>query len=147
MNKQHEVELAWKGNLSFNIGVDEHLIVLDGVDENKGLCPKPLMLASLAGCTAIDVANILKETRAQFEKFEIRVVGELSKEKPQTYTKVHVSYNFTGKDLDEKKLRDAVSLSIDEQCGVWMMFEKFAEMSYEIKFKSPIPNSKKQKTT
>ena len=136
MSKHHEVELAWKGNLSFNIGVDEHLIALDGVDENKGLCPKPLMLASLAGCTAMDVVTILKETRTKFEKFEIRVVGELSKEKPQTYTKVNVVYNFTGKDLDEEKLRNAVSLSVDQQCGVWMMFKKFAEMSYEIKFKS-----------
>lgn len=133
MKKQHEVELEWKGNLSFNVGVDEHLIVLDGVDDNKGLCPKPLMLASLAGCTAMDVACILKEANTRFKKFEIHVVGELSNIKPQTYTKVHVTYNFSGNELDEEKIRKAVSLSVDVHCGVWMMFEKFAEMSYEVK--------------
>lgn len=133
IKKQHQVDLEWKGNLSFNVGVDEHLIVLDGVDENKGLCPKPLMLASLAGCTAMDVATVLKETHARFKSFKVEVVGELSKTKPQTYIKVHISYLFGGKDLDMEKINHAVSLSVDEQCGVLMMFKKFAEVSYEIK--------------
>src|SRR5687767_2062086 len=101
MSKQHQVELEWKGDLSFNIGVDEHLIVLDGVDEHKGLCPKPLMLASLAGCTAMDVATYLKSTRTKYKTFKVEVTGELSKEKPQTYTKVHIKYSFTGTDLDK----------------------------------------------
>jgi len=134
MKKQHQVELDWKGGLSFNVGVDEHLIVLDGVDENKGLCPKPLMLASLAGCTAMDVTILLKESRTKFESFRIEVSGELSKERPQTYVKVHINYFFTGKDLDKTKIEDAVNLSVNEQCGVLMMFRKFAEVSFEIKY-------------
>ncbi len=133
MKKQHQVELEWKHDLSFNVGVDEHLIVLDGIDDNKGLCPKPLMLASLAGCTAMDVVSILKETRTKFKKFEVQVAGELSREKPQTYVKVHITYHFTGEGLDEARIHDAVALSVNEQCGVLMMFKKFAEVSYEIK--------------
>lgn len=132
MKKQHQVELEWKGNLSFNVGVDEHLIVLDGVDENKGLCPKPLMLASLAGCTALDVATVLREGRTKFKKFLVEVSGELSKEKPQTYVKVHIKYTFGGPDLDLEKINHAVSLSINEQCGVLLMFRKFAEVSHEV---------------
>jgi putative redox protein len=132
MKKQHLVELEWKGDLSFNVGVDEHLIVLDGVDENKGLCPKPLMLASLAGCTAMDVATYLKGTRTKYKTFHVEVTGELSKEKPQTYVKVHIKYTFTGMDLDQGAIQKAVKISVDEQCGVLMMFRKFAEVSYEI---------------
>ena len=132
MKKEHLVELEWKSELSFNIGVDEHLIVVDGVDEHKGLCPKPLMLASLAGCTAMDVAATLKESRIRLKTFTVQVKGELSREKPQTYTKVHLVYSFTGNQLDESAVRHAVSLSVDEQCGVLMMFRKFAEISYEV---------------
>lgn len=130
--KQHQVELDWKGELSFNIGVDEHLIVLDGVDENKGLCPKPLMLSALAGCTAMDVVTVLRDGRSHFKTFRIEVVGELSRERPQTYTKVHVTYIFGGPRLDEHQIREAVRLSVEEQCGVLMMFKKFAEVSYDI---------------
>src|SRR5688500_11353919 len=107
MKKQHQVGIEWKGDLSFNIGVDEHLIVLDGIDENKGLCPKPLMLASLAGCTAMDVVTVLRENRARFKKFNVEVTGELSLNKPQTYTKVHIIYHFAGKDLDTDKINYA----------------------------------------
>jgi putative redox protein len=137
MKKQHQVEVEWKNNLSFNIGVDEHLVVLDGADESKGLCPKPLMLASLGGCTAMDVVTILKESRTKFKKFDVQVTGELSREKPQTYTKVNLTYNFEGADLDKEKIRHAVALSVDEQCGVLIMFRKFAEVSYEINFSNP----------
>ena len=131
MNRHHQVELEWKGDLSFNVGVDEHLIVLDGVDENKGLCPKPLMLASLAGCTAMDVATYLKG-KTRYKTFKVEVKGELSKEKPQTYVKVHIKYSFTGKDLDRVSIEKAVRSSVDEQCGVLIMFRKFAEVSHEI---------------
>lgn len=133
MKRNHEVALEWKHDLSFNIGVDEHLIVLDGIDENKGLCPKPLMLASLAGCTAMDVVSVLKETRTRFKTFNIQVTGELSREKPQTYIKVHIIYQFTGEELDADKINRAVVLSVEEQCGVLMMFKKFAEVSYEVR--------------
>jgi len=132
MKKQHQVDLEWKGDLSFNVGVDDHLIVLDGVDENNGLCPKPLMLASLAGCTAMDVATILKEARVKYKTFQVKVEGELSKEKPQTYVKVHITYTFTGNDLNRDSVEKAVNLSVNEQCGVLMMFKKFAEVSFEI---------------
>lgn len=132
--KKHEVELEWKNDLSFNIGVDEHLIVLDGADDRKGLCPKPLMLASLAGCTAMDVASILRESKTSFKKFQVYVSGELSREKPQTYTKVHITYSFSGKELNKEKIEQAVKLSVEEQCGVLMMFRKFAEVSYVITF-------------
>lgn len=131
--KTHQIELTWENNSSFNIGVDEHLIVLDGADDNKGLCPKPMMLASLAGCTAIDVVTNLKKMRIKFKKFNIQVVGELSKEKPETYTRVHLTYQFFGNELDEEKIRQAISLSVNEQCGVLKMFRKFAEVHYEVK--------------
>jgi putative redox protein len=134
MKKQHQVELEWKNDLSFNVGVDDHLIVLDGIDEHKGLCPKPLMLASLAGCTAMDVVGSLKETRTRFNKFGVQVIGELTKEVPQTYAKVHVHYKFEGTELDKARIEEAVLLSVNIQCGVLMMFKKFAEVTHEIEF-------------
>jgi putative redox protein len=134
MKKQHQVELEWKNDLSFNVGVDDHLIVLDGIDERMGLCPKPLMLASLAGCTAMDVVTSLKEARIRLKKFGVQVVGELTKEVPQTYSKVHIYYKFEGSELDAARIEEAVLLSINTQCGVIIMFKKFAEVTHQIEF-------------
>jgi putative redox protein len=80
----------------------------------------------------MDVVSVLKETRTRFKTFNIQVTGELSREKPQTYIKVHIIYQFTGEELDADKINRAVVLSVEEQCGVLMMFKKFAEVSYEV---------------
>jgi uncharacterized OsmC-like protein len=45
---------------------------------------------------------------------------------------VHIIYQFTGEELDADKINRAVVLSVEEQCGVLMMFKKFAEVSYEV---------------
>ena len=99
---------------------------------NKGLRPKALMLTSLAGCSGIDVASLLKKMRAEVEGMEIDVAAELTDEHPKYYKKVYVTYRFYGKDLKKDKIEKAVNLSIDKYCGVIEMFRRFAEIKTEI---------------
>lgn len=99
---------------------------------NKGLRPKALMLTSLAGCSGIDVASLLKKMRAEVEGMEIDVSAELTEEHPKYYNKVYVTYRFYGKDLKKDKIEKAVNLSIDKYCGVMEMFRSFAEIHTEI---------------
>ncbi len=99
---------------------------------NKGLRPKALMLTSLAGCSGIDVASLLKKMRAEVEGMEIDVSAELTEEHPKYYNKVYVTYRFYGKDFKKDKIEKAVNLSIDKYCGVMEMFRKFAEIHTEI---------------
>ena len=99
---------------------------------NKGLRPKALMLASLAGCSGIDVASLLKKMRAEVEGMEIDVSAELTEEHPKYYNKVYVTYRLYGKDFKNDKIEKAVNLSIEKYCGVMEMFRKFAEIHTEI---------------
>ena len=99
---------------------------------NKGLRPKALMLTSLAGCSGIDVASLLKKMRAEVEGMEIDVSAELTEEHPKYYNKVYVTYRFYGKDFKKDKIEKAVNLSIEKYCGVMEMFRKFAEIHTEI---------------
>lgn len=99
---------------------------------NKGLRPKALMLTSLAGCSGIDIASLLKKMRAEVEGMHIDVSAELTDEHPKYYNKVHVTYRFFGKDFKKDKIEKAVQLSIDKYCGVMEMFRKFAEITTEI---------------
>ena len=99
---------------------------------NKGLRPKALMLTSLAGCSGIDVASLLKKMRAEVEGMEIDVSAKLTEEHPKYYNKVYVTYRFYGKDFKKDKIEKAVNLSIEKYCGVMEMFRKFAEIHTEI---------------
>ena len=133
---KHEIKTQWKGDLLFHADSMGGSFDIDAAEAvggtNKGLRPKALMLTSLAGCSGIDIASLLKKMRAEVEGMEIDVSGELTTEHPKYYNKVHVTYRFYGKEFKKDKIEKAVQLSIDKYCGVIEMFRKFAEITTEI---------------
>jgi len=52
---------------------------------------------------------------------------------PKHFHKMHVIYEFTGKDLPMDKLQKAVSLSEEKYCGVSAVYRKAIELTSEIK--------------
>jgi putative redox protein len=133
---KHEIKTQWKGDLLFHADSMGGSFDIDAAESvggtNKGLRPKALMLTSLAGCSGIDIASLLKKMRAEVEGMEIDVSAELTTEHPKYYNKVHVTYRFYGKEFKKDKIEKAVQLSIDKYCGVIEMFRKFAEITTEI---------------
>ena len=93
---------------------------------------KPLVLVSLAGCTAMDVASLFTKMRAEPEDFKVFVSGELTEVHPKFYHTVHIEYHFWGKDLKKNKLEKSINLSLDRYCGVTEMFRKFSKVTFEV---------------
>ena len=131
------VSLSWLENMAFETEINGHKIVIDAVDEvggeNKGPRPKPFMLAALGGCTAMDVVSILKKMRVKLDDFKVIVSGDLTEEHPKHFYKMHVIYEFTGKDLPMAKLEKAINLSEERYCGVSETYRKTMELTSEIK--------------
>jgi len=96
------VTTRWLSNMAFETEVNGHKVVLDAESkdggENLGPRPKSLMLSALGGCTGMDVISILKKMRVEVDSFNVSVDGDLTEEFPKHYTKIHVTYEFTGKD-------------------------------------------------
>lgn len=138
MSKQ-QVKVDWIENMAFEADVNGHKIVLDAAagvgGEDRGPRPKPLMLTALAGCTGMDVVSILKKMRVELDGFNVVVEGDLTDEHPKQFYKMHVIYEFTGKDLPLEKLQKAVSLSEERYCGVSALYKKAIELTSEIKIK------------
>ena len=115
------VNVSFKEKMCFEAEVNGHKIILDANEkvggENKGPRPKPLMLAALGGCTAMDVVSILRKMRVNFETVNVKVDGELTEEHPKHFYKMHITYEFTGKEMSLKKLEKAVNLSQDRYWG------------------------------
>ncbi len=133
----HKVTTTWKENmlLESDNPHGNHVLMEADTDfggSNQGLNPKALMLSSLGGCTALDVVALLKKMRVEVDDFNVVVNGELTEEHPKYYHKVSVDYYFKGIDLNEDKIKKAVSLSEERYCGVIDMFRKFAELSLTI---------------
>ncbi len=124
--------------MAFESRIDEHRIVTDAPVEvggdNSGASPKKLMMVSLAGCTGVDVVDILKKMRVDIDDLIITVDAELTEETPSLYKSMHIIYEFIGSDLALDKLRRAVELSQDKYCGVSMMYKKIMDITWEIKY-------------
>ena len=134
---KHTVDTSWKGNMLFDANVSGHHVIMDALPlvggEDKGARPKELMLASLAGCSGMDVVSILKKMRVEFTAFNIRVEADVTDEHPKHYTRMHIIYEFTGNNLQMDQLKKAVELSQDRYCGVSFVYKKTMEVTYEIK--------------
>ncbi len=132
----NKIELSWKGQMLFESKAAEGSVLIDAAPEaggqGKGLRPKAMMLTSLAGCSAMDIASLLKKMRAEVDDFKIDVEATLTDEHPKFYDKVHVIYHFFGSDFKKAKIEKAVNLSVERYCGVMEMFRKFAAITTEI---------------
>jgi len=130
------IGISWKGQMAFEANIDEHKILMDahpGVGgEGKGPTPKPLLMASLGGCTGMDVISIARKMKQEIESFDIEITGDLAEEHPMRYNAIHLIYKFRGKDLDPEKLKRAIELSQDRYCGVNETLKHTVAMSYEM---------------
>ena len=128
----------WLGGLAFESTNPGGIITIDASIEQggsgEGLRPKALMLNSLAGCSAMDIANLVGKMRAEIDTFTIDVEGDLTDTEVQTYHTFRVTYNFFGSNLDEEKLEKIVKLSTEKYCGVMIMFRQFAKIEIKINY-------------
>jgi len=128
-----KIKTSWKGKMAFEWEVNGHNIMIDAVEkvggENRGARPKTFMLASLGGCTAMDVISILKKMRVadMLDDFNVDVSGEVTEEHPKHFIAMHVDYIFTPKEgfeLPMVKLEKAINLSEERYCGVSEVYRK-----------------------
>lgn len=132
----HEVSINWLDGVAFKSEGDGHSITIDAPFEaggqNKGIRPKMLLLASLGGCTAVDVVLILQKMKVKLTNMRIMVEGKLTEEHPKVYESIVVKYHFSGEDLDITKLQKAIDLSQEKYCGVTAMLRNSVKISSQI---------------
>lgn len=114
-----------------------HDIHVDASPENLGYdsAPSPMeyLIAGMGGCTGIDIVTILNKMRVNYDSFNLRLQTERSEEHPKKYTKIHVIYEFKGKDLPMDKLERAAQLSQEKYCGAIATFRGSVDITYEVK--------------
>jgi putative redox protein len=131
------INVRWLGDMGFEAAIREHRILMDAREEsgghNQGPRPKPLLMASLGGCTGMDVVSILKKMKVDFDEFNVRVEGDLAEEHPKLYRSLHIVFEFRGNNLPMERIRHAVELSQEKYCGVSLLLQKAAPVTWEIR--------------
>lgn len=131
------INVKWMGDMAFEAAIREHKVLMDANEDsgghNKGPRPKPMLMASLAGCTGMDVMSILKKMKVEAKGLNIRVEGIIAEEHPKIYTSLHLIYEFTGENLPMDRLVRAIELSQEKYCGVSLSLQKAMPVTWEVK--------------
>ena len=97
-----------------------------------GPSPMESILATLAACTAMDVASILRKKRQTAVAYEIAVSGERAEEHPQVYTSIVVEHRITG-EVDPEAVRRSVELSATRYCPVSAMLSASVRIDHRFR--------------
>mgnify|MGYP001386698732 CR=1 FL=1 len=125
-----------KENMSFDVNVNGHKIVLDRTHEfggnNSGPRPKSMMLVALAGCTGMDVVSLLRKMRIPFDDLEIEVDGNITDEHPKHFDQMHIIYRIKGQEIPLDKVNKIIELSLEKYCGVTYSYAKAMTITHEL---------------
>lgn len=131
------INVKWIGDMAFEAAIKEHIVLMDANEDsgghNNGPRPKPLLMASLAGCTGMDVISILNKMKVESKGLNIRVEGIIAEDHPKIYTSMHLIYEFEGENLPMDRLIRAIELSQEKYCGVSLSLQKAMPVTWEIK--------------
>ncbi len=110
-------------------------IKIDGAAKN-GHGPKALLLSALAGCSGIDVVEILNKMRVPFSSLEIEVESMQTDDIPKVFKDIFVVYKVKTDHQNEMKVRKAIDLSLEKYCGVAAMLRKNSHIHYKLVIES-----------
>ena len=114
--------LTWLGDQRFRASVGKNDITLDS-DSDAGPSPPQAMAIALAGCMAIDVADIVTKGRHSLTALDARIVGERAPDPPRRFTRFTLHFTVRG-DVPAHAVERAIQLSRDKYCSVWHSFRQ-----------------------
>jgi putative redox protein len=125
-------QVTWFGGKQF-VGVDssKHSVVMSAQDEANGTGMKPseMLLVALAGCTAVDVVQILEKKRQDLRGLEINVKAEQEQNPPWAFRHIHLEYVVSGRGIKDKAVADAIRISEEKYCSVKATVSGVAEVT------------------
>lgn len=110
-----------------------HVLTMGGAADGGGrdLAPRPMetVLAGAGGCTAYDVVLILQRGRHDVRGCQVRLSAERAETEPRVFTRIHMHYVVSGRDLPPAAVERAIALSHERYCSASIMLGKTAAIS------------------
>jgi putative redox protein len=127
--KEMQATVKWVDGVMF-VGEtgSGHAVVMDGPPEhggrNMGMRPMEMLLLGVGGCSSFDVVQILQKSRNNI----VNCVAEISAERvdavPSVFSKIHLHFVVSGRDLKASAVERAVKLSAEKYCSASIMLAK-----------------------
>jgi putative redox protein len=140
-----ECTVSWTGATGTRSGMglvaetgSGHIITMDGAPNpahpeqgGQNLAPRPMetVLAGTGGCTAYDVVLILRRGRHEVRGCSVKLTSERAVADPKVFTKIHMHFTLTGRDLPAAAVERAIAMSHEKYCSASIMLGKTATIT------------------
>jgi putative redox protein len=94
-----------------------HNVIVDNAAGDTGPRPTELVLAAIAGCTAMDVVDIMTKKRQVMDSYSVSVDGTQREKAPNVFTAITVTHHVEG-NVETEALRRSIELSATKYCTV-----------------------------
>jgi putative redox protein len=131
-----KARVKWVEQASF-LGETEsnHAVLMDGPPtaggRNLGPRPMEMLLIGTGGCTAFDVVSILKKSRQAISDCYVELDAERAETDPKVFTKIHMHFVVTGKDIKSEAVEKAIRLSAEKYCSASIMLGQTAAITHD----------------
>ncbi len=131
-----KARVKWVEQVSF-LGESEsgHAVLMDGAPaaggRNLGPRPMEMLLLGAGGCTSFDVIAILKKSRQAVTDCYVELEAERAETDPKVFTKIHMHFVVTGKDIKPEAVEKAIKLSAEKYCSASIMLGAMAAVTHD----------------
>ena len=129
-------EIQWRSKYTFDGKIRQHTLIQDAKSGSGGAdlgpTPKELLLASICGCTAMDVIGLMKKHKIELESLKVAAEAETTTSHPKVFEKVVLVFEATGPIEGRDALVESVQKSQSLYCGVSAMIAQTCPIEYRI---------------
>lgn len=121
-------KVVWQGQRKFTGTSDSGFdISMDGRSASDGpreaASPMELIALGLGGCSSVDVVTILEKKKLQVAGCTVDIKTTRANSIPAVFTQIELNFIISGKNIPDKAVAQAVSLSVEKYCSVVKMLE------------------------
>jgi putative redox protein len=131
-----EVTVKWVDGRTFlGESGSGHTVVMDGPPDhggrNIGIRPMEMLLLGVGGCSSFDVMDILQKGRNDVTACIAEITAERVDTVPSVFSKIHLHFKVTGRNLKDSVVERAVKLSAEKYCSASIMLGKSVAITHD----------------
>ena len=127
----HPVEVVWEGGKKFRGGLPGGPTIV--VDGDREVAPSPVdsLLVAIAGCSGIDVVEILNKRRTPPTALSVRCDFSRAEKPPRRLTQVNLQFTISTA-CDRPNVENAVRLAVEKYCSVASSLAPDTEITWSL---------------
>lgn len=109
---------------------DNHEVIIDSID-GDGYTPLEVFLMSLATCSGMTLALLLRRMHKEVAELKVVACGERRTTPPSYFKSIHLIFELASKDLQASEIEETIKLMEESMCPVWNMVKNNVDISSE----------------